>query len=190
MAVPALDSPRAWVQINASNNPNKPIIIEINGEMAPVTGANFIKLAQEHYYDDTVFHRVIPGFVCQGGDPSQTHSKPPSYDRFDSIPLEITTTTSRIPVYHRVLDQTQSPVLHHEYGAIAMARTDDPDSASTQFYFVTGPPENVRHLDGGYAVFGKVVDGMDVVASLQQGDYIVAVHVLEEEKIQMGSREV
>eukprot|EP00301_Raphidiophrys_heterophryoidea_P021182 c5686_g1_i2.p1 GENE.c5686_g1_i2~~c5686_g1_i2.p1 ORF type:complete len:210 (+),score=60.47 c5686_g1_i2:61-690(+) len=183
-ALPCLKSPRAWVQFNLSTDPSKPVIIELDGENAPVTAANFINLAQNHMYDDTVFHRIVPGFVVQGGDPAQTHLPSNSHsERVASIPLEIRAADESSPHYREPLPSGKAPALSHHFGAVAMARTDDPNSASSQFYFVTGPDNSVHHLDGGYAVFGKVTQGMDVVTAVRPGDFIMAVHVLEPEHV-------
>merc|ERR1719265_158322 len=89
-ALPVLKSPRAWVQINLASSPNEPIIIELDGDDAPMTSANFLKLVQNHMYDDTVFHRVVPDFVVQGGDPTVTHSPANAHAKDAApIPLEI-----------------------------------------------------------------------------------------------------
>lgn len=107
---------------------------------APVTVANFVKYAKEGFYKGLIFHRVIKGFVIQGGglEPSGRQRKP----SHASIRLEI------------------SPALTHWDGALSMARTSDPNSATTQFYVCDGPQAS---LDKNYAVFGLVTGGLDVV---------------------------
>jgi len=108
---------------------------------APVTTANFIKLAERGFYDGLIFHRVIDDFVVQGGDPLGT-GKGGSEE------------TIRLAI---------NKALTHTDGAVAMARSSAPDSASSQFYICDGPQHG---LDGKYAVFGQVIEGMDVVRTI------------------------
>ena len=108
-----------------------------------LTVANFISLAQEGFYDGTIFHRVIPGFMVQGGDPTGTGMGGPEYaiaGEFSSNGFE--------------------NLLAHERGVVSMARAQNPDSAGSQFFIMV---ETATHLDGEYAAFGKVTQGMDVV---------------------------
>ena len=119
------------------------IIIELMPKIAPNTVANFISLAQEGFYDGTIFHRVIPGFMVQGGDPTGTGMGGPEYaiaGEFSSNGFE--------------------NLLAHERGVVSMARAQNPDSAGSQFFIMV---ETATHLDGEYAAFGKVTEGMDVV---------------------------
>ena len=130
---------------------NKGVIIaEIYVDQAPITANNFLGLVDEKFYDGLTFHRYVPGFVIQGGDPEGTGMGGSG----NTIPLEIV------------------PELKHVKGALAMARSQDPDSASSQFYITL---EAQPSLDGNYAVFGKVIEGMDVVESLRKGDNIVKI---------------
>lgn len=119
------------------------IRIELLPDVAPNTVANFKVLTNNGYYDGIIFHRVIPGFMAQGGDPSGTGTSGPGY----SIKAEFNKTK-------------------HVRGTVAMARTSDPDSAGSQFYICFGPQP---HLDRQYTVFGQVVEGMDVVDELKNG---------------------
>lgn len=120
---------------------------------APLTTANFIELAERGFYDGLTFHRVEPGFVVQGGDPQGTGMGGSE----KKIKLEV------------------SPGLKHgDAGAVAMARSQHPDSASSQFYITLGP---AAFLDGNYAVFGRVIDGMDVVRQLRVGDRMTKVTI-------------
>ena len=119
------------------------IKIELYPDIAPITVDNFVKLCNEGFYDGLIFHRVIKGFMIQGGDPEGTGMGGPGY----SIKGEF----------------EQNGVkndLKHTEGVISMARSADPDSAGSQFFIMhkTSP-----HLDGEYAAFGKVTEGMDVV---------------------------
>jgi peptidyl-prolyl cis-trans isomerase B (cyclophilin B) len=165
----------------------KPITIEVDGTDAPITGGNFVDLVQKGVYDGLVFHRVVrqpQPFVVQGGDPQSKDPKfpvqrlgtggykDPKTGVERSIPLEIKPEKAETPIYSRTLESAgikTPPILKHTTGAVAMARSQQPDSASSQFYFALS---DLAFLDGNYAVFGKVTDGMDVVDSIQQGDRI------------------
>lgn len=128
------------------------ITIEFFEDVAPKHVANFKKLASQGFYDSTAFHRVIPGFVIQGGDPSTKHGDPSSWGMGQPDQPTVPAEFSKI---------------HHARGIVSMARKgNDINSATSQFFIcVAGVP----HLDGQYTVFGKVIEGMDVV------DKIVAV---------------
>lgn len=108
---------------------------------APITSANFIKLAESGFYDGLIFHRVIDDFVIQTGDPTGTGAGGSD----ETIVREI------------------NEALTHVDGAVGMARASDPNSATSQFYICDGPQHT---LDGKYAVFGQVVEGMDVVRAM------------------------
>lgn len=123
---------------------------EIYQDKVPVTTANFLKLVNSGFYDNLTFHRYVPGFVIQGGDPSGDGTGGSD----DTIPLEI-------------VDE-----LTHVKGSLGMARTNDPNSATSQFYVSL---EDIHDLDGSYAVFGQVVEGMDVVLKLREGDRMTKV---------------
>lgn len=119
------------------------ILIELYPEIAPNTVANFISLIEDGFYDGLIFHRVIPGFMIQGGDPNGTGTGGPGYSiegEFSSNGFENN--------------------LAHEKGVISMARTMDPNSAGSQFFIMA---ENSPHLDGEYAAFGQVTEGLEVV---------------------------
>lgn len=122
------------------------IIIELEPKIAPNTVANFISLVEDGFYDGLIFHRVIPGFMVQGGDPDGTGMGGPDYSikgEFSSNGFENAMT--------------------HEPGVLSMARTNEPDSAGSQFFIMV---EQATHLDGDYAAFGKVIEGMDVVEKI------------------------
>ncbi len=120
------------------------ITVELYQNSAPITVENFIKLAEDGFYDGLTFHRIIKGFMMQGGDPGGDGI---SDDDQETIVGEFAENGYSNPVTH-------------ERGVISMARTSDPDSASSQFFIMQ---EKALHLDGQYAAFGKVVVGMDVV---------------------------
>jgi peptidyl-prolyl cis-trans isomerase B (cyclophilin B) len=125
----------------------------LNEDLAPITTANFIELAERKFYDGLKFHRVEKGFVIQGGCPYGNGTGGSG----KTIPLEV------------------SPNLKHgDAGAVAMARSTDPNSASSQFYITLAPTD---FLDGNYAVFGRVIEGMDIVRQIQVGDVMNRVYV-------------
>ena len=122
------------------------IKIELYPEIAPETVANFEKLVKSGFYDGLTFHRVIKGFMIQGGCPDGTGAGGPGW----SIKGEFASNGFRND-------------LKHERGVISMARTSDPNSAGSQFFIMH---EDAPHLDGEYAAFGKVVEGMEAVDRL------------------------
>lgn len=164
-----------------------PITIELDGTNAPITAGNFVDLVQKGVYDGLVFHRVVrepQPFVVQGGDPQGKDPKfptarlgtggfiDPKTSTERRIPLEIKVKSAATPTYSATLEQAriaEKPVLLHSRGAVAMARSQNPDSASSQFYFTL---TDVPFLDGSYAVFGYVKQGMDVVDKIEAGDRI------------------
>lgn len=129
-------------------NGNK-IIVELYPDVAPNTVRNFVSLVEKGFYNGLIFHRVIPGFMIQGGDPEGTGMGGPGY----SIKGEFTA--------NGFVNN-----LKHDRGVISMARSQRPNSAGSQFFIMV---EKAPHLDGQYASFGKVIEGMEEV------DRIVAV---------------
>ncbi len=123
---------------------------ELYPEIAPNTVNNFISLINHNFYDGVIFHRVIKGFMLQGGDPDGTGMGGPGY----SIKGEFSSNGFKND-------------LKHEPGVLSMARTMMPNSAGSQFFIMhqTSP-----HLDGDYAAFGKVIEGMDVVNKIAETD--------------------
>ncbi|OYE02983.1 peptidylprolyl isomerase [Nostoc sp. 'Peltigera membranacea cyanobiont' 232] len=169
-----------------------PITIEVDGTDAPITAGNFVDLVQKGVYDGLAFHRVVRDpqpFVVQGGDPKSKDPKVPA-DQLGTgsyidpktgnaryIPLEVKPKGSDTPIYNKPFDATAQPVvLPHKQGAVAMARSQAPDSASAQFYFALA---DLAFLDGNYAVFGNVTQGFDVVNKIQQGDRIESAKVTQ-----------
>lgn len=131
------------------------IVCELYADKAPLSVTNFKYLSDGGFYSGLTFHRVVPKFVIQGGDPTATGSGGPGY----TIPSEIG--------------------LPHKKGALAWARTSDAvnptrRSSGSQFYITLEPTPN---LDGQYTVFGQVVKGMEVVQSIKQGDIIKSIEV-------------
>lgn len=120
--------------------------LELDAEAAPLTVENFIELANDGYYDGLVFHRVIQGFMIQGGCPDGTGTGGPGHQ----IKGEFKKNGWDNPI-------------SHTRGTISMARSGDPDSAGSQF-FITD--DDATFLDGEYAAFGKVVEGLDVLDAI------------------------
>ena len=119
---------------------------ELYPDIAPQSVGNFISLANSGFYDGLIFHRVIPGFMIQGGDPKGTGMGGPGY----RIKGEF------------AMNGVNNP-LKHTYGVLSMARSMMPDSAGSQFFIMTS---DSPHLDGQYAAFGKVLEGMDVADAI------------------------
>ena len=119
------------------------IDLELDSKAAPITVENFEKLVKDHFYDGLIFHRVIPGFMIQGGDPQGTGMGGPGWH----IKGEFAANGWDNPISHK-------------RGVISMARAQDPNSAGSQFFIMH---KDAGYLDGQYAAFGKVVSGMDVV---------------------------
>jgi peptidyl-prolyl cis-trans isomerase B (cyclophilin B) len=132
---------------------------------APGTVANFEKLVKDDFYDGIVFHRVIPDFVVQGGDPNtKTH------------PLNHPSIGTGGPGY-TIKCETKGNPHKHEAGALSMAHAGK-DTGGSQFFIVLSEG-STRHLNGVHTVFGKVIDGMDVVEQLQKGDRMESVELDE-----------
>ena len=130
----------------------KVIRLELYPETAPITVENFLDLVKKGFYNGLTFHRIISGFMIQGGDPDGNGMGGPGY----SIKGEFKSNGVDNP-------------LKHEKGVISMARSMDPNSAGSQFFIMH---EAAPHLDGQYAAFGKVIEGLDVVdeiASVETG---------------------
>jgi peptidyl-prolyl cis-trans isomerase B (cyclophilin B) len=126
---------------------------------APVTAANFLNLAARKFYDGLTFHRVVPRFVIQGGDPAGSGSGGPGY-RFEN--------------------EVHPSLSHVNVGALAMANAG-PDTNGSQFYVTTEslPKEHVKMLDGSYSIFGQVTKGVDVSTKIAQGDKIQSIDILD-----------
>ena len=121
----------------------KEMVLELYPSIAPITVDNFITLVKKNFYDGLSFHRVIPGFMIQGGDPLGNGMGGPGYQ-----------------IKGEFLSNGVSNLLHHTRGVISMARSNHPDSAGSQFFIMH---QDAPHLDGHYAAFGKVIQGIEVV---------------------------
>ena len=122
------------------------ISLELDADTAPITVTNFVNLAKDGFYDGLTFHRIIDGFMIQGGDP-----------------LGNGTGGSNETIKGEFSDNGVENDISHVRGTISMARSSDPDSASSQFFIVH---QDSTYLDGQYAAFGHVTDGMDVVDAI------------------------
>lgn len=129
------------------------LTLELFAKDVPKTVNNFVFLARDGFYDSVIFHRVIPGFMAQGGDPTGTGTGGPGYV-FDN---EITS--------HK-----------HVAGTLSMARTAQPNTNGSHFFITYAP---APHLDGGYSVFGQLTEGMDVLTKLVNGDVMLKVTIIE-----------
>ena len=132
----------------------KEIRLEFFPQDAPKTVENFVTLAKKGFYNGLTFHRVVPGFVVQGGCPKGNGTGGPGY----TIPAEFNRNK-------------------HVRGSLAMARSQHPDSAGSQFYITYGAQP---HLDNNYTVFGKVTSGMEHVDAIRQGDRMKSITIAEE----------
>lgn len=142
------------------------IILELFPDVAPITVNSFVFLAQEGWFDDITFHRVIPGFMAQGGDPTGTGMGTPGYS---------------------IKNENIEELVFDREGLLAMANSG-PDLNGSQFFITYGP---AAHLDGGYTIFGEVIEGMEVVndltprdpsqgGDLSPGDSIITITIQEQ----------
>lgn len=144
------------------------IRLELYPEIAPVTVENFLDLVKKGFYNGLTFHRIIPGFMIQGGDPSGNGTGGPGYK-----------------IKGEFRSNGVKNDLKHERGVISMARAFDPNSAGSQFFIMH---EDAPHLDGEYAAFGKVIEGLDTVdeiASVETGFQDAPVNKVIMEKVEI-----
>lgn len=133
------------------------ILIELFDKQAPITAGNFLLLVEDGFYDGVIFHRILPDFMAQGGDPTGTGGGSPGF----TIP-----------------DETV-PELKHDRAMVSMAKTAAPDSGGSQF-FICYTRERTQHLDGVHSVFGRVIEGMEVADQLRKGETMLEVTVERE----------
>jgi len=129
--------PKAHIETSAGS-----FTVELWDDVAPNHAANFLKLAESGFYNGLIFHRVIPGFMIQGGCPSGTGTGGPGWN----------------------VDAEFNDREHHE-GVLSMARSADPNSAGSQFFVCLGR-DHCQHLDGQYTAFGKVIEGIEAVRAI------------------------
>lgn len=148
------------------------IRVRLDGEGAPIHVANFCELASSGFYDDLKFHRYVPGFVVQGGCPNTREMTPEQVAAGMRGPDGMPGTGG--PGYRIAHEWDKNPNNSHVDGALAMARSQNPDSAGSQFYFCLGPQ---HFLDPNYTVFGVTIEGRDVVDELRAGDVINSIRI-------------
>lgn len=122
------------------------IFLELDADTAPITVTNFVTLAKSGFYDGLTFHRIISGFMIQGGDPNGNGTGGADHT-----------------IIGEFKENGFENSIRHKCGVISMARSNDPDSASSQFFIMH---EDAAHLDGSYAAFGHVTEGMDIVDAI------------------------
>ena len=148
--------------------------VKLAGKDAPIHVGNFVELAQKGFYDGLKFHRYVPGFVIQGGDPNTRTASSSDVARADGSPFSKFGMGG--PGYRIREEFSTNPNNKHLDGTLAMARSQDPNSAGSQFYLCLGPQP---FLDSGYTVFGKTIQGIEVVRNLRAGDEIVSITIEE-----------
>jgi len=146
-AAPGATEPQSGEQVAVIQTNLGRLVVKFFPDVAPNHSANFLKLAESGFYTGTRFHRVIPGFVIQGGDPN-TKDKPRATHGTGGPGWSVDAEFNEIP---------------HTPGILSMARSNDPNSAGSQFFVCT---DRVPHLDRKYTVFGQVIEGMDVVEKI------------------------
>ena len=148
----------------------KTIRLELYPEIAPITVENFLDLVNKGFYNGLSFHRIIPGFMIQGGDPSGNGTGGPGYK-----------------IKGEFKSNGVNNDIKHERGVISMARAFDPNSAGSQFFIMH---KDAPHLDGEYAAFGKVIEGLetvDEIASVETGFQDAPVKKVVMEKVEVES---
>lgn len=153
------------------------IRVRLDAAGAPIHVANFCELAQKGFYDGLKFHRYVPGFVIQGGCPN-TRDISSADLAAGTFPRGAGMPGTGNPGYAIRHEYDTNPNNSHVDGALAMARSQNPDSAGSQFYFCLGPQHS---LDSGYTVFGTTLEGRDVIGELRVGDVINSVTIEHEE---------
>lgn len=133
------------------------INVELFDQDAPNTVTNFHKLAKSGFYNGLNFHRVIPGFMIQGGCPKGDGSGGPGYT---------------------IMCETQGNNQYHDRGVLSMAKTPAPNTGGSQF-FICHNRQNTKHLDRQHTCFGKVIENVDVIDTISQGDKIISIEIIE-----------
>lgn len=159
-------------EVAVIETPKGTIRVRLDADGAPIHVANFCELASSGFYDGLKFHRYVPGFVIQGGCPNTRDMSSDEVARGLRGPDGQPGTGD--PGYRISHEYDTNPRNSHVDGALAMARSQDPDSAGSQFYLCLGPQ---HALDSGYTVFGTTVEGLDVIGQLRAGDEIVSIRI-------------
>lgn len=134
------------------------MVVELYEKETPITVKNFVDLAEKGFYDGLQFHRVIPNFMVQGGDPTGTGAGGPGYT---------------------IACETRAEKQHHDRGVLSMAHRG-PNTGGSQF-FICHNRQNTAHLDGKHTAFGKVIEGEEVLDQIRQGDKMTSVRILRDE---------
>ncbi len=148
------------------------IRVQLAGKDAPIHVGNFVELAQKGFYDNLKFHRYVAGFVIQGGCPNTRDLEPEKVIAYVKNMRGGLGTGG--PGYTIKEEFTTNPHNEHNDGTLAMARSQDPNSAGSQFYFCLGEQ---AMLDSGYTVFGDTLEGLDVIENLRVGDVIEHIEI-------------
>ncbi|MDO4797284.1 MAG: peptidylprolyl isomerase [Coriobacteriales bacterium] len=159
-------------EVAVLNTSRGTIRVRLDGSGAPIHVANFCELALAGFYDGTKFHRYVPGFVIQGGDPNTREMSSADVAAGVRGPAGMPGTGG--PGYRIREEFTTNPNNSHVDGALAMARSQDPNSAGSQFYLCLGPQHG---LDSGYTVFGQTIQGKENISSLRAGDVLESVTI-------------
>ena len=159
-------------EIAVVNTSKGAIRVQLAGNDAPIHVGNFIELAQKGFYNDLKFHRYVPGFVIQGGCPNTRDLDTDQVRAAADNPYAGLGTGG--PGYTIQEEFSTNPNNSHEDGALAMARSQDVNSAGSQFYFCLGPQ---HFLDPNYTVFGQTIEGKDVISQLRVGDVIESIEI-------------
>lgn len=154
-------------EIAVINTSKGAIRVQLAGKEAPIHVGNFVELATSGFYDNLKFHRHVPGFVIQGGCPNTRDLTPEEVVKKAGSPMGGLGTGG--PGHCIKQEYSTNPNNKHLDGTLAMARSQNPDSAGSQFYLCLGAQPM---LDSGYTVFGQTLEGLDVVHALQVGDVI------------------
>jgi len=148
------------------------IKVQLAGQDAPIHVGNFVELAQKGFYDGLKFHRHVPGFVIQGGCPNTRNLTSEEVVSKASSPFGGLGTGN--PGYTIKEEYSTNPHNNHLDGTLAMARSQDPNSAGSQFYLCLG---SQSMLDSGYTVFGQTIEGLEVIKALRVGDVIEGIDI-------------
>ena len=148
------------------------IKVKLAGNDAPIHVGNFVELAQKGFYDGLKFHRYVPGFVIQGGDPNTRTASSADVAAADGNPFGGFGTGG--PGYCIHEEYSTNPNNKHLDGTLAMARSQNPNSAGSQFYLCLGAQP---FLDSGYTVFGQTINGIEAVRKLRAGDEIISITI-------------
>lgn len=159
-------------EVAVFNTSKGQIRVKLAGKDAPIHVGNFVELANKGFYDNIKFHRYVPGFVIQGGDPNTRDFS--SEEVIEGVNSRMSNFGTGNPGYSIREEFTTNPHNEHNDGSLAMARSSDPNSAGSQFYFCLGPQPM---LDSGYTVFGETLEGLDVIGQLRVGDVIESIEI-------------